>query len=134
MEEEVKKEVEKIIKFYALSCSVEEFRNTANWRNVSLAATFSEDFAREFRDNIIWGTIIFDDFSEVFLTEFKNKVCWGRLVGYRNDLSENFIYNMREEMGEHCFKYCLQEGMITKEYIKKRSVKVDRYKIMDFDD
>ena len=160
MTSKVKKEVEELIKEFELNCSIEEFKQKADWIDISMSRDISEDFIREFREVVNWhyissDQVLSEDFirefkdevnwvriscyqtlSEDFIKEFKDRVCWASLFGYGycGDLSENFIYNMKEVMGEKNFNYCLERGKITQEYINSRKVVVTRFELLDFED
>ena len=134
MTNKVKKEVEAIIKKYNLDYSVEEFRNQADWKYISVMVNFSEDFIREFKNKVNWISICCHQIlSEDFIIEFKNKIDWSCIVAIQK-FSENFIYNMKDVMGKKNFNYCLKKGKITQKYIEKRKIPVNRFELMDLND
>ena len=76
MNEEFKKEVEKLIKKYDLNCSIEEFKdNTKIWFLMSQCKCLPEDFIRKFQDKVNWKEISAHRvLSEKFIKEFKHKL------------------------------------------------------------
>lgn len=81
MKEHVKKEIERLIEYYNINCSVEEFRHSKRtpWRLLSSEPRLSEDFIREFKNKVTWKYIgsyqlHYNGFSEAFLIEFMNKL------------------------------------------------------------
>ena len=75
MKNNVKKEVEELIKEYNLNCSVEEFGDKIDWEHISKDQKLSEDFIREFQDKVIWSLIFeYQKLSLEFTKEFKNKL------------------------------------------------------------
>jgi len=90
MKESLKKEIEKLIKYEKLNCTVEEFKDYVDWINIS-KLQLSEDFIREFKDLVHWKCISqFQNLPENFIREFKDKVYWYRISEYQK-LSEDFI-------------------------------------------
>jgi hypothetical protein len=62
-----------------------------SWYEISENKILSEEFIREFQDNLIWGPIwINKKFSEDFIREFERKVNWF-LISKNQKLSEDFI-------------------------------------------
>ncbi len=106
MNDEVKKEVEEIIKYYHLNCSIKGFKDKIDWHRVSQYQTLSENFIREFENKVDWICIsIYQKLSEKFIGEFR----------YKLDLD-----------------YMLNNNKITQElydYLKYHKVK--RYEILD---
>ncbi len=81
MKEHVKREVKRLIEYYNINCSVEEFRHGKRtpWLSLSAEPKLSEDFVREFENEVVWKYIgsyqlHYNTFSEQFLTEFINKL------------------------------------------------------------
>ncbi len=131
MNDKVKKEVERLIKYYNLNCSIEEFKDKFNkWGLLSRYYTLSEDFIREFKDKINWGIIsIFQNLSESFMREFQNKINWHYISIFRKS-SKNFIKEFKDELE---LEQMLKRGIITKEFynhLKNKKI-VKRYEILD---
>ena len=71
----VKKEVQNYIKIYNLNCSIKEFPNVVNWRDIVYSHNLSEDFIREFQDKVNWFYISgYQNLSEDFIREFQDKI------------------------------------------------------------
>ncbi len=153
MKSKVKKEVEKIIKKLGLDCAVEEFRErTSNHhdpdRDTSICSiegqtddpkswygishmSLSEDFIREFQDELIWLYISCGSkLSEGFIREFKDKVDW-RYISECQEFSKGFI----SEFGDRFdLERLVEINKLTREELKQIkaewSVK-SRFEIMD---
>jgi hypothetical protein len=61
MKNSVKKEVEKLIKYFELNCSIEEFKDEVNWCYISYYQNLSKDFIREFQDKLDINYLIKND-------------------------------------------------------------------------
>ncbi len=77
------------------------------WRDISYYQTLSEDFIREFHEEVHWYYISAKQkLSEGFIKEFKDKVHW-YYISYMQVLSESFI---REFSGEvHWYSISLNQ-------------------------
>jgi hypothetical protein len=116
MKDSVKKEAEILIKYYRLNCSIEEFKDQANWIDISCYQILSEYFIREFQNKIIWTYISRSQkLSEDFIREFKDKISWGR-ISYSQKLSENFVYEFQDKLD---IDYLIKNNRITKERLLK---------------
>jgi hypothetical protein len=94
----IKNEIQNIIKEYELNCSIIEFRKIDNWYNFSNYKYLSEDFIREFQDEVSWTTIsINQKLSEPFIKEFQYKVNWEYISRYQK-LSEDFIREFKDKV------------------------------------
>lgn len=102
MKKSVIKEVENLIKRYQLNCSVEEFREMADWRDISCGERLlSEDFIREFKDYVIWGDIAsYQKLSEKFMIEFEDELDWSAISGFQV-LPEKFIEKYKDKLDWH---------------------------------
>ncbi len=58
MNDEVKKEVEKIIEYYTWYYPIEKFKDKANWDVVSYLSNLSKDFIREFKNELNLKTLL----------------------------------------------------------------------------
>ena len=111
MNDKVKKEVENLIKYYNFSCSIEEFRDKVDWRNISTYHNLSEKFIKEFQDKVDWCRIsIWQFLSNNFIKEFQNKLDLETLLE-NNEITQEF-YNYLKN-------------------IKVREKRVRRYEILD---
>ena len=89
----LKKEVQNLIHYYELDCSIDDFEENinVNWVWISQYQNLSESFIEKFKDKVDWGWISeFQKLSENFIEKFKDKVDWGWISAYQN-LSESFI-------------------------------------------
>ena len=75
MNDEVTKEVEKLIEECELGCSVDEFKDKVDWNIISQHQKLSEDFVREFQDKVNWMWIfIYQDISDEYREEIRDKI------------------------------------------------------------
>jgi hypothetical protein len=134
MTEELKKEIEEIIRIENLSCSVEEFIIEANdpiyripieevpsmegkkrvcikttlWSRICQHCSLSEDLMREFIELLHWpGVSCHQKLSIEFVREFKHKIHWYWHT-HRTDLSYDFILEFE--------KYLDWEYLMKKKY------------------
>jgi len=85
---ELRQEIEESIKKLYLSCSIEGFRNYADY--VSIYHKLSLDFIREFKNRVCWKEIsIYQKLSKDFVLEFKDRVCWKSIEEYQNITKKN---------------------------------------------
>ena len=69
---------------------IREFKDKVDWGSISEYQKLSEDFIREFQDKVNWYYISeYQKLSEDFIKEFKNKVDWYLIFKYQK-LSEKF--------------------------------------------
>ena len=70
----------------------------ANWANISMHQTLSEEFMREFYKKLEWGNIcMYQMLSENFMEEFKHKINWDLISEYQK-LSEDFIRKFQDKV------------------------------------
>ena len=70
--------------------------NGDDWICISARQKLSEDFIREFEDNVDWGCISANQkLSENFIREFQDKVNWNWISKYQK-LSESFIRKFKD--------------------------------------
>ena len=70
---------------------IREFKDDVSWFQISMYQRLSEDFIREFADRVDWGSISkCQHLSEDFIREFKDDVCWNWVL-ISQHLSEDFI-------------------------------------------
>ena len=73
-----------------------------NWAEVSSHKGLTEDFIREFADEVNWNLIsIYQHLSEDIIREFSDKVDWG-FISMDKHLSEDFIREYKHEVGWFC--------------------------------
>ena len=102
----VKKEVERLIKYYNLNCSIEEFKDKVDWTAVSIYQKLSELFIREFQDKVnCYYISVHQTLSESFIKEFKDKIRWLYISQYQT-LSEKFIAEFRDKVNWYGISGC----------------------------
>jgi hypothetical protein len=98
MKDNVRLEIENLIKNLNLNCTSKEFQDKVDWGYISNYQTLSEDFIREFKDKVDWEYIsTFQKLSENFIREFQYKVYWGYISRFQN-LSENIIREFKDKV------------------------------------
>ncbi len=98
MTETLGKEIQNLIQIINLNCSVVEFKDKVNWRNISTYQRLSEEFIREFKDKVDWNCISsYQKLSEEFIREFKDKVDWDYISRFQK-LSEEFIREFKNKV------------------------------------
>ena len=76
--------------------------NYNDWEWLSKYEHLSEDFIREFKDNVIWYWVSqHQHLSEDFIREFKDRVHWGCISDYQN-LSADFIREFKDRVDWAC--------------------------------
>ena len=77
---------------------IREFKDNVIWYWVSQHQHLSEDFIREFKDRVHWGCISdYQNLSEDFIREFKDRVDWACISAYQH-LSEDFIREFADQV------------------------------------
>ena len=72
--------------------------NGDDWMRISARQKLSEDFIREFEDNVDWGCISANQkLSENFIREFQDKVNW-LCISAQQKLSEAFIREFQDKV------------------------------------
>ena len=72
--------------------------NYEDWETLSEHRGLTEDFIREFADNVWWGNISeYQHLSEDFIREFKDRVDWDWIAKYQR-LSKNFIREFKDDI------------------------------------
>ncbi len=82
---------------------IREFKDNVDWRwGVSLYQHLSDGFIREFKDNVGWSLISeYQHLSEDFIREFQDKVYWFWISKYQH-LSEDFIREFSDRVDWDC--------------------------------
>ena len=96
--------------------------NYNDWEWLSKYEHLSEDFIREFKDNVIWYWVSqHQHLSEDFIREFKDRVHWGCISDYQN-LSEDFIREFKDRLRWICIsKY----QHLSEDFIREFANRVD---------
>lgn len=77
---------------------IREFKEEVDWRRISAYQKLSEDFIREFKDKVVWLWIVINqNLSEDFIREFKDRVGWVVVSAYQK-LSEDFIREFKDKV------------------------------------
>ena len=77
---------------------IREFKNEVNWLYISMKQNLSEEFIIEFKDKVNWLYISkYQKLSENFIREFKDKVDWNYISAFQN-LTENFIREFKDKV------------------------------------
>ena len=127
MPEEIKKEIDALIKILGLGCSIKEFEDIVNWRNISEFQKLSEDFIRAFQHKLDWKCIsAYQKLDEELIIEFQYKINWHYLsINKNTKLSKRLISRFQQNidfdtMRVECFKKCIEEtGKIDNEYAEE---------------
>ncbi|HRS26616.1 MAG TPA: hypothetical protein P5140_08770, partial [Methanofastidiosum sp.] len=71
MKKVILQEIKNLIQKLNLNCSIKEFPERVNWRDISSEQKLSKDFIREFKDKVNWEFIsAYQELSEDFIREF----------------------------------------------------------------
>jgi len=74
---------------------IRNFKDEINWTTISRNQKLSEYFIREFKDKVDWCYIsIHQELSEDFIQEFKDRVDW-RYISINQELSGDFIQEFK---------------------------------------
>ena len=77
---------------------IREFADEVNWFSISHYQHLSEDFIREFKDKVYWFSISEQQhLSENFIREFKDWLDWD-WISIRQHLSEDFIREFKDRV------------------------------------
>ena len=107
---------------------IREFKDDVSWFQISIYQRLSEDFIREFADRVDWGSISkCQHLSEDFIREFQDKVKWYWISRYQH-LHENFIREFAGEVDWDCiFKY----QRLSEDFIREFKDRVNWYLISE---
>lgn len=76
---------------------IREYKDQVDWKRISRNQTLSKSFIREFKDQVDWWFISrHQTLSENFIKEFKDRVDW-TAISYYKTLSKEFIREYRVE-------------------------------------
>ena len=121
MNNKVKKEVKKLIKYYNLNCSIETFIYQIKWHKLNVGDI--KELTIDDWENISWHQTL----SEDFIREFKNKLDW-MYLSFHQKLSNKFIAEFRLKLD---LKYLLETKKITQDFYDYLRKKVKRYELLD---
>ena len=100
---------------------IREFKDDVIWHRISSCQHLSEDFIREFKGDVIWGCISkYQHLSEDFIREFKDDVIWG-WVSISQHLSEDFI---REFADKVTWVFISMHQQLSEDFIREFKDKV----------
>ena len=102
---------------------IREFKDEVAWTRISSYQKLSEEFIREFQDKVYWSHISsYQKLSESFIREFKDKVYWDNISDIQK-LSDNFCkeFNLKSDILNSIF-YCGEYSRTI--YIKKENPKI----------
>jgi hypothetical protein len=127
----LKKDIERICKLYNIvyddSLSedfIREFKDEINWNGISFHQKLSEDFIKEFQNKVNWGGISFSQIlSEGFIKEFKDKVDW-LCISRNQKLSEEFMREFKDRID---WNQISSNQILSEEFIREFKDKVDWY-------
>lgn len=99
-----------------------------DWKSLSARKFLTEDFIREFKDEVDWDYISsYQHLSEDFIRKFKDKVNW-RIISTYQRLSEDFIREFNEKVNWYCISVYQH---LSQEFIEEFIDKVDMDLIAD---
>ncbi len=132
MKETVRKELYKILKRY--NCNSIDKMEKNDWLFASMFCSLSEDFIKEFKDNVDWDWIWQKQhLSEDFILEFLDKAdeCSWRYISYVQNLSFDFILDFDDKIVFDCLAQ--KENFSIEEFKKYKERKRihSRFEILD---
>jgi hypothetical protein len=100
----------------------EKLITKGEWENISFESGLSEDFIREFKNEVYWDSIsLLQKLSENFIREFKDLVYWP-YISKKQKLSPAFIHEFEYLMDwDLYFHYQYASFEIMKSFISKTS-------------
>ena len=105
---------------------IREFANEVKWGYISAKQHLSEEFIREFADEVDWvGISLCQRLSEDFIREFKDEVGWYCVSKYQR-LSEDFIREFKDWVYWDAISYYQR---LSEDFIREFKDKVDWDKI-----
>ena len=101
---------------------IREFADEVNWFSISHYQHLSEDFIREFKDKVYWFSISEQQhLSENFIREFKDWLDWD-WISIRQHLSEDFIREFKDRV---CWYNISTYQRLSEDFIREFKGKVD---------
>ena len=105
---------------------IREFADEVKWGYISAKQHLSEEFIREFADEVDWvGISLCQRLSEDFIREFKDEVGWYCVSKYQR-LSEDFIREFKDSVYWDAISYYQR---LSEDFIREFKDKVDWDKI-----
>ena len=103
---------------------IREFKDNVDWGWISANQKLSESFIREFQDRVDWDWIsVTQKLSEDFIREFQDRVDWFYISNYQK-LSESFIREFQDKV----YWYWISETQkLSEDFIREFQDKVDWY-------
>ena len=107
---------------------IREFADNVWWGNISEYQHLSEDFIREFKDRIDWFYISqYQHLSEDFIREFQDKVDW-YWISSNQHLSEDFIREFADRVNWGCIS---EYQRLSYKFIEEFKDKLDMHYVTD---
>ena len=107
---------------------IREFEDNVDWGCISANQKLSENFIREFQDKVNWLCISAQQkLSEAFIREFQDKVDWDWISIYQK-LSEDFIREFKNEVD---WDYISKYQKLSNEFTEEFKDKLDLNKIKE---
>lgn len=101
---------------------IREFKDDVVWTYISSCQKLSEDFIREFGDMVDWYRIsAFQKLSENFIREFKDRLDWGQISRFQK-LSEDFIREFKDMVS---WSYISESQKLSENFIREFKHKVN---------
>ena len=98
MNQELKKEIEEIIKKLNLQCSVKDFPSIVDWYRISKYQKLSESFIEKYSDKVDWIYISkYQKLNESFIEKHSDKVIW-YCISRDQKLTESFIEKFKDRL------------------------------------
>ena len=130
MNDKVKKEVVSIIDALHLDCSIDDFREKADWFQISNTLTISVPFIREFQDKVVFNCLYITQFSVDFLREFRHKINWTD-VSMRYPLTEDLIREFQNYVNWGVISAC---QILSERFIEEFKDRVYWGDVLEFQD
>jgi len=97
-----------------------------DWYSISVQRKLSEEFIREFKDNVVWYKILmYQKLSEEFIREFEDKIKWYPISRYQK-LSEEFIREFEDKIDWYRVS---RYQKLSEEFIREFEDKINWYEI-----
>ena len=101
---------------------IREFQDEVHWDRISIYQHLSEEFIREFKDDVVWTLIsIYQHLSEDFIREFKDRVDWDGISANQH-LSEDFIREFKDRV---CWYNISTYQRLSEDFIREFKDRVD---------
>jgi hypothetical protein len=102
---------------------IKDFQDNINWDNISACQKLSKEFIKEFQDKVSWDYIsTYQKLSEDFIKEFQNNIYWIYISKYQK-LSEDFIKEFQDKVD---WDYISRYQKLSEEFIKEFNLKIPK--------